>query len=162
MAFAVVVRHDRRTMTFISITRLRLRAWRFLPQFAFYATRANVQVRRARGFVGGELLNDRAWTFWTMTAWNERADMRGYIASGAHLTAMPKLLHWCDEASIVHWEQEGHDLPTWDEADCRMRAEGRASKVRHPTVDHAGLRYRTPRTTGAVPLVPLVPRQSPE
>lgn len=119
--------------------------------------RTNAQVASAPGFVGGAILPDRALTFWTMTAWNGAADMRAYITSGAHLKAMPKLLHWCDEASIVHWEQgerDGQDLPDWEEADRRMRADGRPSKVRHPTRDHAGLRYRTPRTTRAVSITP--------
>ena len=142
------------TMTFISITRLRLRAWRFLPLFALHAMRTNVQVARAQGFIGGAILPDRALTFWTMTAWNGAADMRAYIVSGAHLKAMPKLLHWCDEASIVHWEQDRPDLPDWEEADRLMRSDGRPSKVRHPTPDHAGLQYRTPRTTRAVSIAP--------
>ncbi len=62
---------------------------------------------------------------------------------------MPRLMVWCDEASVVHWEQAETTLPTWAEADARMRAEGRPSKVRHPSSSHADLSYRTPGTTGA-------------
>lgn len=141
-------------MPFVSITRLRLRAWRFLPAFAIHAVRTNAQVRRAAGFLGGALLPDRRLTFWTMTMWREQGDMRRYIIEGAHLKAMPKLMRWCDEASIVHWDQEDATLPGWIEADRRMRADGRPSKVRDPSPDHAALAYRAPRLTRSAPIAP--------
>jgi hypothetical protein len=31
--------------------------------------------------------------------------MRAFMLSGAHQRAMPKLFNWCDEASVVHWNQ---------------------------------------------------------
>lgn len=141
-------------MIFVSITRLRVRSVRFLPAFFldFYRTRR--QVSKAAGFRGGSLLADRAWTFWTMTAWDSQASMRRYMTTGSHRTAMPKLLEGFDEASVVHWEQADAALPTWPEADRRMRSEGRASKVRHPSRQHASLAYREPRTTTAAPIEP--------
>ena len=63
---------------------------------------------------------------------------------------MPHLLHWCDEASVAHWEQPETSLPLWTEADKRMREDGRASKVLNPSPQHATLSYRAPRTTGGV------------
>jgi len=141
-------------MTFVSVTRLRIRSVRFLPAFAVHSWRSIAQVRRAQGFRGGSLLADRKWTFWTATAWEDGAAMRRYMAGGAHRRAMPRLIGWCDEASVVHWEQEGAELPDWRQADRRMRDEGRPSKVRHPGPDHAGQTYAPPRTAGAVALVP--------
>jgi hypothetical protein len=44
---------------------------------------------------------------------------------------MPKLLDWCDEASLVDWKQGS--LPDWSEAEARMRNSGRTSRVRHPS-----------------------------
>ncbi len=117
-------------MPFVSVTRLRIRAFRFLPGFALHAVRTRSQVRRAPGFAGGAILADRGWTFWTLTAWSDEADMRRYILAGAHREAMTRLAHWCDEASVVHWTQAEAGLPCWMEADRRMRAEGRPSKVR--------------------------------
>ncbi|KQP40602.1 hypothetical protein ASF49_20540 [Methylobacterium sp. Leaf104] len=141
-------------MPFISVTRLRIRALRFLPGFALHAVRTRNQVRAAPGFIGGALLPDRSWTFWTMTAWTDEASMRAYILAGAHRRAMPRLVHWCDEASIVHWVQDAADLPSWAAADARMRAEGRPSKVHHPSARHAAMTYREPRLTRSGPIRP--------
>jgi hypothetical protein len=73
--------------------------------------------------------------------------MRAFMTRGAHKSAMPHLLHWCDEASVAHWTQSDATLPSWTEADRRMRERGRASKVLHPSPQHATLNYRAPRTT---------------
>lgn len=135
-------------MVFVSLTRLRLRSIRFLPLFAIYAVRSSRQVKKAPGFVSGKLLPDRSWTFWTMTSWDGQENMRRYMTSGAHKAAMPRLLHWCDEASVAHWEQEATALPSWEEADRRMRESGRVSKVNQPSPNHAGLNYRKPRAGG--------------
>ncbi len=132
---------------FVSVTRLRIRSLRFLPGFAVHTLRSLGQVKSAPGFQGGSLLHDRHWTFWTLTLWDDRASMRRYMTAGPHGAAMPHLMHWCDEASVVHWEQPDATLPSWDEADRRMRAEGRASKVNLPSAGHATLSYAAPRAS---------------
>ena len=137
-------------MIFVSLTRLRLRSFRFVPLFFAHAIRSVSQVKKAPGFLHGALLDDRSWTFWTMTAWDSQENMRQFMTTGAHKSAMPHLLHWCDEACVAHWEQPEDSLPSWTEADKRMREEGRASKVRNPSLEHATLSYRVPRTTGGV------------
>ena len=58
-------------MPFVSITRLRIRALRLLPQFYFYAMRSSRQAKHAPGYLGGSLLADRKRTFWTMTLWRD-------------------------------------------------------------------------------------------
>lgn len=136
------------TMIFVSLTRLRIRSFRFLPLFAVHTLRSLSQIKKAPGFQHGALLPDRSWTFWTMTAWDSQESMRQYMTTGSHKNAMPHLLHWCDEASVAHWEQQETTLPSWTEADQRMRENGRASKVRNPSPQHATLNYRAPRTTG--------------
>ena len=134
-------------MPFISITRLRIRSLRFVPGFALHALKSTGQVRSADGFQEGSLLQDRRWAFWTMTAWDSEQSMLRYMTGGSHKKVMPKLMDWCDEASVVHWEQSQSVLPSWAEADRRMRADGRASKVRKPSPQHATLSYRAPRLT---------------
>jgi heme-degrading monooxygenase HmoA len=134
-------------MMFVSLTRLRVRSIRFVPLFALYTFRSLRQVKKASGFQKGALLADRSWTFWTLTAWDTQESIRQFMTSGAHKEAMPRLLHWCDEASVAHWTQPEATLPSWTEADKRMRETGRISKVLHPSPQHATLAYRTPRTT---------------
>ncbi len=139
-------------MVFVSLTRLRIRSIRFLPLFAVQTTRSLRQVEVAPGFLEGALLPDRNWTYWTMTAWDCEESMRQYMITGSHKLVMPRLQHWCDEASVVHWLRPDATLPSWTEADRRMRESGRPSKVRSPSPQHASLTYEVPRTTGSVPI----------
>ncbi len=141
-------------MPFLSLTRLRLRSIRFLPAFAWHTLRSIRQIKTSPGFRGGSLLPDRKWTFWTLTAWDSKEAMRSYIVTGAHKAAMPKLQHWCDEASVAHWEQPTDDLPSWAVAEGQMREIGRISKVRHPSPGHATLQFDPARVTGAGPIRP--------
>ena len=136
----------------VSLTRLRVRSLRFMPAFFWHAMRTESQVRHASGFCSGALLPDRKRTFWTMTLWDTPESMRAYMISGAHMQAMPKLLHWCDQASVTHWQTENDVLPSWEEAAQRMRTQGRASKVLHPAPGHADLTYDEPRLTLAKPI----------
>lgn len=139
-------------MRFVSITRLRIRAIRFLPLFMLQTMQALKQVKKAPGFVGGSLLADRKWTFWTMTVWESEASMRAYMMGGAHRAAMPHLVGWCDEASVVHWDQPDDEMPSWPDADGKMRTDGRPSRVRHPSEGHASLNYAAPRFSAAGPI----------
>jgi hypothetical protein len=115
-------------MASIGVTRLRVRSVRFLPAFAVHFLRTRSQVRQAPGFQAGSVLPDRKWTFWTMTAWDSQESMRRYMTTPPHRTTMPYLLDWCDEASVVHWDQPEDALPSWLEAQRRMCESGRASK----------------------------------
>ncbi len=141
-------------MPFISLTRLRIRSIRFLPLFVPHMLRTQRQVKRAPGFQRGALLADRHWTFWTLTAWNSQESMRHYMITGPHKAAMPHLMHWCDEASVAHWTQTEATMPSWEDADRRMRETGRASKLHHPSERHAALNFDPPRTTGAATIAP--------
>ncbi len=142
-------------MAFVSVTRLRLRSILHLPAFVLRTLPSIRQVRRAPGFRGGALLADRAWTFWTVTAWDDETAMRAYMMAGAHRAAMPSLVRWCDEASVVHWNQPDGTLPSWPDADRRMRAEGRPSKLRAPSPSHAGLAFPPPRASTSRPILPI-------
>ena len=124
-------------MPLISVTRLHLRSVRYVPEFLWHTLASSRQIQRAPGFLGGLLAGDSSWGSWTITAWTDEAAMRAYRNTDAHRRAMPKLLHWCDEAAVLHWQQDGPALPALDEAGRRMVAEGRISKVNHPSPTHA-------------------------
>jgi hypothetical protein len=132
-------------MPFISVTRLRVRSWRYLPQFVWHALKTGRQAERADGFVGGRLLREVSNTFWTVTAWEDETAMRAYRNAGAHRAVMPRLLDWCDEASVVHWNQDVLELPDWLEAHRRMVEEGRPSMVKHPSPAQESKHIPAPR-----------------
>ena len=123
-------------MPLVSVTRLRVRLLRYLPGFFLHTFRTGRQIRRAEGNLSFSLLNDARHTFWTLTVWRDEASMRNFMLSGAHREAMPHLLEWCDEASLVHWLQESEEPPVWAEAHRRLKQQGRLSKVNHPSVAH--------------------------
>jgi hypothetical protein len=132
-------------MAFVSITRLRLRSFLYLLPFIVHASRSSNQIIKAKGFLKGKTLLDKNLTFWTMSLWTVDAEMRAYRNTDAHKKAMPKLQRWCDEASIVHWQQDDAEFPGWDESHKRMLAEGRSSKVKRPSDDHVNFRIPSPR-----------------
>jgi len=120
-------------MAFISVTRLRVRSPGYLLQFVWESLKSARQAERSSGFLGGRLLRNAKNAFWTVTAWKDETAMNAYRTGGAHRSGMPKLLKWCDEAAVVHWNQEFSGLPSWQEAHRRMVKEGRPSKVNYPS-----------------------------
>jgi quinol monooxygenase YgiN len=142
-------------MAIVSVTRLQLRSLRYLPLFMWHVFASTRQVRHAPGFLGGQLANEGTKGFWTITAWRDEAAMRAYRNAAAHRRAMPHLLQWCDEASVVHWQQEQATLPDLTTACQRMEAEGRLSKVRYPSPRHAAKQIMPRQTPRAgLPLRP--------
>ena len=132
-------------MPFVSVTRLRVRSLLYLPQFLWRTFHSVHQTERAPGFLGGRLLREVRNTYWTVTLWQDDGAMKTFRVSGAHRAAMPKLLEWCDEASVVNRHQETDELPSWPEAHRRMVQEGRPSKVNHPSADQLAFQIPTPQ-----------------
>jgi len=128
----------------VSITRLRVRSPRFLLPFLFYALRSYRQAKKSPGNLAASLLRDKDSTFWTRTLWASEADMKAFMLGPPHRHAMRRLLEWCDEAALVHWEQESAEAPDWREAHRRMQAEGRRSRVNHPSPAHERFEIRAP------------------
>jgi hypothetical protein len=131
-------------MPSVSITRLRLRSVLFAPRFFWLNERAVGQLRAAPGFRGGKLLWDARLAFWTLSLWDSEAAMRAYRDSDAHRQAMPRLARWCDEAAVARLA-DATVLPAWREAHFLLVSSGRASRVRHPSPQHAGLKFPPPR-----------------
>ncbi|MBX3431314.1 MAG: hypothetical protein KF779_17140 [Hyphomonadaceae bacterium] len=126
-------------MAFNSITRLRLRSFFTLPAFLGEARASAAQAGRSAGFISGALLLEGRMVFWTRTAWESADAMKAYRDGEVHRAAMPKLADWCDEASVAHWE--GEPVSDWDAVHARMVAEGRLSRVRHPTAAHTAKQF---------------------
>lgn len=128
--------HILKGMPVVSVTRLRVRSWIYLPAFLIRSMRIGQQAKKAPGNLAAKVLQDRHMTFWTSTSWESEAAMRTFMLTPPHGPAMRKLLTWCDEAALVHWSQASPELPGWIEAHTRMQRDGRTSKVNHPSDDH--------------------------
>jgi hypothetical protein len=132
-------------MPVVSITRLRIRRWIYLPVFYARAFRSSRQAVAAEGNLAVRLLTDRHRTFWTGTIWSNEAAVKTFMHSGAHGAVMRKLLDWCDEAALVHWTQESSEFPSWEEAYRRLQKEGRTSKLHHPSAAHTAFQVPAPK-----------------
>jgi hypothetical protein len=131
-------------MAVVSVTRLRVRSWRFLPAFLLRTLRIGVQARKAHGSLAVKVFRDRRNAFWTSTCWESEAAMRDFMLAEPHGSTMRKLLEWCDEAALAHWNQETAELPSWSEAHKRMLRLGRVSKVNHPSEAQKAFRIDEP------------------
>ena len=132
-------------MLFVSVTRLRLRSWRYLPGFILQSLRAAWQAKSTRGNLSTCIMGEADLAFWTRTIWGDEPSMRSFMLSGAHRQAMPRLLDWCDEAAVVHWSREAPAPPSWSECHQRLLGEGRASKVSHPSQAQRRFEFPAPR-----------------
>jgi hypothetical protein len=130
---------------FASVTRLRVRSLKFLPPFLWYTLQSQRQVVRSAGFLGGRLLVDSHRTYWTLTLWDSEQAMKKFRGTGAHSRVMSRLAGWCDEAAYAHWTPEQDSVPQWKDAYQHLIAEGRLSRVEHPSADHSGRRFAEPR-----------------
>ena len=132
-------------MSFVSITRLRVRSVRFLPGFAYYALRSTAQARKAAGDLYTQSLRERGMVVWTITIWSDPDAMRAFRNACPHRAVMPKLRHWCDEATYAHWQQDNEAPPTLSQAYEHLRFDGVVSKVDHPSPQHATREFAPPR-----------------
>lgn len=139
-------------MALVSATRLRVRSPWTLPAFFLHALRSGRQARHAPGSLAVAVLNDRHRTYWTCSVWTDVDAMRRFMGSGAHRASMRRLAGWCDEASVVHWEQATPVLPDWQEVHRRMQQDGRPSRVERPSPDHLAWRVPPPRQARSVRL----------
>src|ERR1700728_1142671 len=130
---------------FVSLTRLRVRSWRYFPFFFVQAMRSTRQAKSAEGVLFVSVLSEARNTFWTRTVWNEEQSMKRFMLSGPHGRVMRRLMEWCDEAAVAHWTQEFPEPPSWEEAHRKLQELGRLSKVNHPSEAQRKNRFPPPR-----------------
>ncbi|MGB8543114.1 MAG: DUF3291 domain-containing protein [Candidatus Acidiferrales bacterium] len=130
---------------FVSLTRLRVRSWRYFPFFFVQAIRSARQAKSAEGVLSVSLLREARNTFWTRTVWNDEQSMKRFMLSGPHGQVMRRLMEWCDEAAVAHWTQESPEPPSWEEAHRKLQELGRLSKVNHPSEAQRKNRFPPPR-----------------
>ena len=76
---------------FVSMTRLRVRSWRYIPFFFVQAYRSARQAKFAEGAVSVSVLREARNTFWTRTVWLNEQAMKNFMLSGPHGRVMRRL-----------------------------------------------------------------------
>jgi hypothetical protein len=130
-------------MVLVSVTRLRVRSFRFVLPFIWYAVRSTLQAKRSPGNIGVRLRKTKQLAFWTLTLWKSDSAMRAFRVASPHRDAMRKLPYWCDEASYAHWNQDDSVMPSWKEAVEKLSVSGELSKVLYPSPDQKAGRMGT-------------------
>ena len=131
-------------MAIVAVTRLQLRSIPFILPLNWASRKIERTLVESPGFLGGKVLADRNHAYWTMSSWKDLDSMRAFRNSKAHSAAEQMLDKWCDEASVVHWEAENNQLPTWTEAHRRMSEGGRLIPLTFPSADHKNGKFREP------------------
>ncbi len=131
-------------MPVIVFTRLRLKDQAFFDEFFASAVAVVEQAQNADGNLAADVLADANSTFWTRTAWRERAAMHAFVGGEPHLRTMGRLDDWCDEATFVGWEQSGADLPDWQDGYARLVAEGQVATLSRPSEAHLARDFPAP------------------
>ena len=137
-------------MPFVSVTRLRVRSWRYLPGFVIQSLRAVRQAKLADGSLAVSVLRDVDRAFWTRTVWRDEAATRSFMRSGVHRRIMARLPEWCDEAALAHWVQDDNEPASGAEAHRRLQKEGRRSRVDHPSDAQRRFEIREPRKSSGL------------
>lgn len=131
-------------MPLITVTRLRLLDPASFDEFFAAAVAVTEQATKSDGNLGADVLAEANNTYWTRTAWWDRAAMQAFIGAQPHLDTMARLDEWCDEASFVDWEQTSADLPDWQTSFRRIVADGTASALPHASAANATRAFPPP------------------
>lgn len=123
-------------MPVVVVTRLRLRDPAFFDEFFASAVAATEQARGSKGNLAADVLAEANNTYWTRTAWRERAFLDAFVGSEPHLTTMSHIGEWCDEATFVDWEEAELILPDWSAGYARIIADGQSATLTNPSAEH--------------------------
>jgi heme-degrading monooxygenase HmoA len=116
-------------MPTIAVTRLRLRDPSLLEEFFTHAAAVLEQAMRSDGNIGTDALAEAHDAWWSVTAWQQRAQMEAYVSSEPHVSTEALLDHLCDEATFVDWEQASPELPDWQTSWRRLVADGQSATL---------------------------------
>ena len=116
-------------MPIIVVTRLRLRDSSLLDEFFTHAAAVLEQAMKSEGNLGADALAEAHDAWWSVTAWQDRAQMGAYVNTEPHLSTEALLDHLCDEATFVDWEQASPQLPDWQTSWRRLVADGHSATL---------------------------------
>ena len=123
-------------MPVIVVTRLRLRDPGLFDQFFSAAVAVMEQASASAGNLGADVLAEANNTYWTRTAWQDRASINAFVSAEPHLATMARISSWCDEGTFVDWEQATAELPDWQVGYDRLVADGTSPRLTDGTDAH--------------------------
>ncbi|MFI7438839.1 DUF3291 domain-containing protein [Nonomuraea indica] len=106
----------------IMASRLEVRSLRQVPGFLMASMRLLRQARRAPGALGVALKTELLKrTFWTVSAWTDKAAVHAYAATEPHRTTMRRKRAVMRESTFLFWQVPADQLPiAWDEVQRRI------------------------------------------
>ena len=131
-------------MAVMVVTRLRLRDPALFDEFFAAAVAVAEQATATQGCLGERALADANNVYWTITGWENRDVMVGFVHAEPHVTTMARLDDWCDEATFVDWEQTAPELPDWKTCYDHLVQDGQAATLLHATAANATLAFPMP------------------
>lgn len=109
----------------VMASRLEVRSLRQVPGFLLSSLALLQQARRSPGALGVALKADLLKrTFWTVSAWTDKAAVHAYAATEPHKSTMRRKRAVMRESTFVFWNAPAGALPIdWDEVRSRIAAE---------------------------------------
>ena len=116
----------------VMASRLEVQSLRQVPGFALASLALWRQARRSPGALGLSLkVQPLKRTFWTLSAWRDKAALDTYAATDPHKSTMRSKRGVMRDSTFVFWTVPAAELPIrWDEAQRRI-AEEEARTTRH-------------------------------
>ncbi len=148
-------------MAVMVVTRLRLGDPALFDEFFAAAVAVAEQATATEGCLGERALADADNVYWTVTGWEDRDVLTGFVGAEPHRTTMARLDEWCDEATFVDWEQTAPELPGWKTCYDHLVKDGQAATLAGATAasadarvpDAGGVLLSTAPRWGAPPLL---------
>ncbi len=134
-------------MPIVVVTRLRLRDHALVDEFFAVAVQLLEQATASPGILTTDVLADQNDVWWTLSAWEDRDAIRGYVATDPHHSAMSQIDRFCDQATFVDWQQDDGDLPDWETSYRRLVADGQSATLAHPSPENTTRAFPRPVTT---------------
>jgi len=128
----------------IVITRLRISDPRYRRKFLKAAGAVIRQAKKAPGNLGTGVFPDANDVYWTRTAWTDRAAMSAFMSAEPHRSTMADTDEWCDEATVVDWEQDHTQFPDWQTAFDLLVEQGRVIPLAQPSPNHETRAFNPP------------------
>ncbi len=122
LPWATLANPESSTPCVVMASRLPLRSYRHIPAFLVRSEAIRRQLATAPGLLGYSLHADLARkTFWTLSAWTDRAALMRFNAADPHRSAAQATRPVMQPPTFVFWTATAGDLPiAWPEARRRL------------------------------------------